>query len=406
MKRVIIVGSPRSNGRSAHLAEMLFEANIDERPQDELFLVPISEIEVGPCIGCGACKKQSTVIFKDDDGNEVSELRYRCIFDDDMQTLYDLLDEADALTIVTPVYFSGAPAPMKCVLDRLQPYFWPYLANGPRLPKRPLELHVIGEGGDPHGFDPLIGEVKSATLLAGFEIERIYNWVGKISAEGEILEDATVLEPPEKPMGTLAETAEEHAPKPGLNDELEVDFDPQATSTTQSEHASIALMADVIPVQRPIQHIQGRPRPKLDFSKSAKAPADGAEDRQSSKAGGSTERTKTLGKGESRGKGKGNGKTTGKSSSRGAGFRHGDAKDGAKESARGGRRDNMGGAKSSARGDKQGSSKGNTGGAKGSARNGKQGNAGGMRRSAGGSSAGSSKGFSRGKGKGKGGSRG
>ena len=55
MKRVIIVGSPRSNGRSAHLAEMLFEANIDERPQDELFLVPLSEVEVGPCIGCNEC---------------------------------------------------------------------------------------------------------------------------------------------------------------------------------------------------------------------------------------------------------------------------------------------------------------------------------------------------------------
>ena len=57
MKRVIIVGSPRSNGRSAHVAEMLFEANIDERPEDELFLVPVSEIEVGPCIGCNACRK-------------------------------------------------------------------------------------------------------------------------------------------------------------------------------------------------------------------------------------------------------------------------------------------------------------------------------------------------------------
>ena len=36
MKRLIIVGSPRTSGRSAHLAEMLFEANIDEHPEDEL----------------------------------------------------------------------------------------------------------------------------------------------------------------------------------------------------------------------------------------------------------------------------------------------------------------------------------------------------------------------------------
>lgn len=117
MKRVIIVGSPRSNGRSAHLAEMLFEANIDERPEDELFLVPISEIDVGPCIGCNACRKKSEVTFKDDDGNEVTELLHRCIFDDDMQTVYDLLDDADALTIVTPIYFSGTPGAYE-MLDR------------------------------------------------------------------------------------------------------------------------------------------------------------------------------------------------------------------------------------------------------------------------------------------------
>ena len=202
MKRVIIVGSPRSNGRSAHLAEMLFEANIDERPEDELFLVPISEIDVSPCIGCNACRKKSEVTFKNEDGNEVTELFHRCIFDDDMQTVYDLLDDADALTIVTPIYFSGLPGPMKCLIDRLQPYFWEYCENGPRLPKRPLELHVVGEGGDPHGFAPLVSEVKGPTALAGFGLERIFSWVGKIDAKGEIIAEAE--EVPVPPRGSYA----------------------------------------------------------------------------------------------------------------------------------------------------------------------------------------------------------
>lgn len=200
MKRVIIVGSPRSNGRSAHLAEMLFEANIDERPEDELFLVPISEIDVSPCIGCNACRKKSEVTFKNEDGNEVTELFHRCIFDDDMQTVYDLLDDADALTIVTPIYFSGLPGPMKCLIDRLQPYFWEYCENGPRLPKRPLELHVVGEGGDPHGFAPLVSEVKGPTALAGFGLERIFSWVGKIDVKGEIIAEAE--EVPAPPRGS------------------------------------------------------------------------------------------------------------------------------------------------------------------------------------------------------------
>ena len=197
MKRVIITGSPRADGRSAHIAEMLFEANIDERPEDELFLIPVSEIEVGPCVGCNACRKTMPVIFKNDAGDEVAEERHRCVFDDDMQTLYDLIDEADEITVVSPVYFSGAPAPLKCLLDRLQPYFWRRLEQrqtGALPPKRPLTLHVLGEGGDPHGYDALVSEVKSAFATADFRLLAIYDWVGKVSAQGEITAEAEIRE--------------------------------------------------------------------------------------------------------------------------------------------------------------------------------------------------------------------
>ena len=197
MKRLIIVGSPRANGRSAHLAEMLFEANIDERPEDELFLVPVSEVEIGPCIGCNACRKKSGVIVKGDDGAELTLQKHRCVFDDDMQTLYDLLDDVDEVSVVSPIYFSGAPAPMKCVIDRLQPYFWARLEvreSGEPLPeKRPLTLHVLGEGGDPHGYDALVSEVKSAFATADFRLERVLDWVGKIDESGEITAEATEI---------------------------------------------------------------------------------------------------------------------------------------------------------------------------------------------------------------------
>ncbi len=187
MKRLILVGSPRTEGRSAHLAEMLFEANIDEFPGDELFLVPISEVDVESCIGCDGCREKSEVIVKDDSGEEVSLWKHRCVFDDDMQTIYDLLDDADEVVVVCPVYFSGAPAPFKCLLDRLQPYFWSDMREGQ---KRPVVLHVLGEGGDPHGFDALVSEVRSALAVAGFRLERLLDWVGCIDEAGEITAEA------------------------------------------------------------------------------------------------------------------------------------------------------------------------------------------------------------------------
>ena len=215
MKRLIIVGSPRTNGRSAHLAEMLFEANIDEHPEDELFLVPVSEVEIGPCIGCDACRAKSSVILKGDDGHEVTVQKHRCVFDDDMQTVYDLLDDVDEVVAVTPVYFSGAPAPFKCVLDRLQPYFWARVEAreaGPLPEKRPLTLHVIGEGGDPYGYGALLSEVRSAFSMADFRLERVLDWVGKIDESGEITADAAEVAVP--PLAVAAQPEEPQTEPP------------------------------------------------------------------------------------------------------------------------------------------------------------------------------------------------
>ena len=46
MNRLIIVGSPRTDGRSAHLADLLFESCIDECPDDELALAPVSTLRL------------------------------------------------------------------------------------------------------------------------------------------------------------------------------------------------------------------------------------------------------------------------------------------------------------------------------------------------------------------------
>ena len=176
MNRVIVVGSPRTNGRSAALAEELFEACIEECPDDQVSLIPLSSLTVLPCEGCNFCMKSEG---------------HACHLEDDMMDIREVLDDADELTIVSPVYFASAPATLKAFLDRLQPYFWTDARHGEL---RPATLHVIGEGHDPFGFDPLVVTVKSAAFTAGFKLERVLNWVEKISAKGEILDDAQVIE--------------------------------------------------------------------------------------------------------------------------------------------------------------------------------------------------------------------
>ena len=195
MKRLIIVGSPRIEGRSGALADLLFEACIEECPEDEVFLAPVATLDVAGCNACDWCKRKTAGELDEDEraADEAFEERrgedeapHRCVIRDDMDDVYPLLEDADELIVVAPVFFAGPSSQLKALLDRFQPYFW----TSTRARRRPATLHVVGEGGDPHGFDPLVGVVRSAAAVAGFRLERVLDWVGKIDESGEIVSEA------------------------------------------------------------------------------------------------------------------------------------------------------------------------------------------------------------------------
>lgn len=195
MNRVIVVGSPRVDGRSAHLADQLLYACIEECPEDVVSIVSVASTDVRPCCGCDACARASEPADEEpmEEGDpltphpliaESNASQYRCVIDDDMAEVRKHLDAADELIVVSPVYFAGPPAQFKALLDRLQPY---WRSDVRMRGKRPMILHVVGEGGDPHGYDPLVGSVRSAFSVAGFELVSIFDWVGKISEGGDFL---------------------------------------------------------------------------------------------------------------------------------------------------------------------------------------------------------------------------
>ena len=195
MKRLIIVGSPRVEGRSGALADLLFESCIEECPEDEVYLAPVSTLDVAGCNACDFCKRKAQGAMTEQEAAEdeafeeqraEDEAPRRCAIRDDMDDVYPLLEDADELIVVAPVYFAGPSSQLKCMLDRFQPYFW----TRTRARKRPCTLHVVGEGGDPHGFDPLVGCVRSSAAVAGFRLERVLDWVGKIDESGEIVDEA------------------------------------------------------------------------------------------------------------------------------------------------------------------------------------------------------------------------
>lgn len=235
MNRLIIMGSPRSHGRCAALAELLFDTYIEQYPHDAIFLAPISELTLDflhkqlpnasapvplaepsapahmplaeanvsaqPSVAPAQIQDVSTQhvpqqlastqpVPVTSDPQQLDAYSYLFECSDDMKELYAQLNCADELIIVSPVYFSGAPAEFKVLLDRMQPYYLRNRALGvEKAAYKPAILHIVGEGGDPHGFKPLASEVKSAFSQAGFAVSRVLNWVGCISEDGSILHD-------------------------------------------------------------------------------------------------------------------------------------------------------------------------------------------------------------------------
>lgn len=167
----VINASPQRHGTCATLARLVAgrmrydSACVQEldgagSAEAQAAFIQITDYAVAPCRGCNAC---------------ASTPGHRCVIEDDMGRLMDVLAECSELTVVCPVFFAGPPAQFKAVLDRLQPHFW----RGTRLrPKRPATLYVVGQGGDPHGFQPLVTILRSALAVAGFSVDKVHACIG------------------------------------------------------------------------------------------------------------------------------------------------------------------------------------------------------------------------------------
>jgi multimeric flavodoxin WrbA len=165
---LFISGSPR-NRTCVALIELIEQGAQNAGAKTQRFL--LSRKHIDPCVGCGGC---STT------GNCVLATRtHNGAFTDDYLELKAVLERVDALAVVAPLYFAGPPAQLKALYDRMQPYWAQrYLLGRGMSEKRPAQLFVVGGGGDAHGHAPLVGSTKSSLAVAGFNLEKVNNFIG------------------------------------------------------------------------------------------------------------------------------------------------------------------------------------------------------------------------------------
>lgn len=105
MKIVALAGSPRRRGNTGLLLEAAIKGVRDTRQEVEVFA--LNSLSIKPCQGCNNCLKIGA-----------------CIYQDDMQGLYEAFDQAGGFIISSPVYFTSVSAQLKAVIDRCQIYHW------------------------------------------------------------------------------------------------------------------------------------------------------------------------------------------------------------------------------------------------------------------------------------------
>ena len=157
VERTVLGASPRVEGRSARICMHVQDALQARFPQDTVNMLMVCDLRIGGCVGCDRCRRDGT-----------------CFMVDGMEGVRAALNASSALVVVSPVYFAGPPSQYKALLDRLQPYYWHRWEGEPR----PASLVVVGEGGDPHGFEPLVVCTRSALACAGFSLEHVVDCVG------------------------------------------------------------------------------------------------------------------------------------------------------------------------------------------------------------------------------------
>jgi len=98
------VGSPRKGGNTDHLVQRILES-VSERGHDTE-VIHLNDLNIMGCQACMQCKEKAL----------------RCAIQDDMQSLYPLIDASDVMLLGSPIYMGNITGLMKTFIDRWYTY--------------------------------------------------------------------------------------------------------------------------------------------------------------------------------------------------------------------------------------------------------------------------------------------
>jgi len=142
-----ITGSPRRGGNTDMLLNEVMRGAASRGA--EVKTIILSQLDIAPCQHCDSCLETG-----------------RCKVEDDMQMVYDELEQADRIILASPLHFMGVTAQTKAMIDRCQS-LWArkYVLKQPPLgdePGRKKGLFIsVGGRKVANLFEPALATVKS-----------------------------------------------------------------------------------------------------------------------------------------------------------------------------------------------------------------------------------------------------
>lgn len=147
MKVLGIYGSPRKGGNSDQLLDKVLEGA--KSAGAEVMTVFARDLKMSGCLECGGCDETGV-----------------CVVQDDMQTVYPLIERANIVFLGSPIFFYGVTAQAKALIDRSQA-----LWSKKMLRKRPEERDVLSGG---RGYLIAVGATRGKNLFEGAQLTARY----------------------------------------------------------------------------------------------------------------------------------------------------------------------------------------------------------------------------------------
>ena len=174
MKIVGVFGSPRKDSNTTILAREILKSAGEAGAETREFL--LEELEFHGCQGCDQCKT----------------VREDCGQTDALSEVLKAIDEADALVLASPIYFSDVSGQFKLFFDRTYSFLKPDFTGRLRRGRRAVFVMAQGDS-NREAYKDVFARYEHWLKVYGFDDTRLL-LVSGVHAPGEVKGKSALLD--------------------------------------------------------------------------------------------------------------------------------------------------------------------------------------------------------------------